>query len=411
MWKKVIVSVCLLFFAWLPVSGKSTISDSLSFYRPSGLEQWGEITRVSVPLMASSLMLGQAKYEFRDLRNELFAPGRVSPFDDYLQYSPAVVMLGLKAAGYQGRSSWGRMLVADAFSVAVMAALVNGIKYTAREMRPDGSTRNSFPSGHTATAFMAATMLHKEYGQTRSLWFSVGGYTAATVTGLMRVINNRHWVSDVVMGAGIGIFATELGYYLADLIFKEKGIRRELLPFASLEDPSYKPSFLRLDMGVSLIPGRHRLGKEDAYTFNPGAYMGLDGAWFFLPNVGVGAGVNLRELSFLGGPSSVRKKAEMYGGHLAAHFAYTVHPRISFSGQLNLGYTYADDKFFGHGMDFGTGVAITYKAYRRMGLSLRADYACWLPSLTVEKPEMLTSVRVVPVLHTLTLGGSVVFYW
>ena len=75
-----------------------------------------------------------------------------------------------------------------------MAGLVNGIKYTASEMRPDGSTRNSWPSGHTATAFMAATILHKEYGLTRSPWYSVGAYTLATATGVMRVLNNRHWM-------------------------------------------------------------------------------------------------------------------------------------------------------------------------------------------------------------------------
>ena len=47
---------------------------------------------------------------------------------------------------------------------ALMATAVNSLKYSCKVMRPDGSTRNSFPSGHTATAFMAATMLHKEYG-------------------------------------------------------------------------------------------------------------------------------------------------------------------------------------------------------------------------------------------------------
>ncbi len=67
------------------------------------------------------------------------------------------------------------MLVSDAFSATLLAAAVNGIKYTAKVPRPDGSSRNSFPSGHTAVAFMGATILHKEYGLTRSPWYSVGG--------------------------------------------------------------------------------------------------------------------------------------------------------------------------------------------------------------------------------------------
>ena len=86
-------------------------------------------------------------------------------YDDYLQYAPVALTVGLKAAGYESRSSWGRMLTSDALSVAVMTAGVNGIKYSIKRMRPDGSRRNSFPSGHTATAFMSAAMLHKEYGR------------------------------------------------------------------------------------------------------------------------------------------------------------------------------------------------------------------------------------------------------
>ena len=108
-----------------------------------------------------------------NLRNELM-PAFDYSYDEYLQYAPVGVMLGLKAAGYEGRSSWGRMLVSDAFSLALMAGSVKGLKFSVHRSRPDGSGNDSFPSGHTATAFMTATMLHKEYGW-RSPWFSIGG--------------------------------------------------------------------------------------------------------------------------------------------------------------------------------------------------------------------------------------------
>ena len=68
---------------------------------------------------------------------------------------------------------------------------------------------------------MAATMLHKEYGP-RSPWYSIAGYSMATVTGVSRMLNNKHWFSDVLVGAGIGILSVELGYLFADLIFKER---------------------------------------------------------------------------------------------------------------------------------------------------------------------------------------------
>ena len=112
--------------------------------------------------------------------------------DDYTQFFGPAMVVGLKLGGYEGRSDWPRLLASAAMSYGIMAGFVNGIKYTAKEMRPDGSTANSWPSGHTATAFVGASLLHKEYGLTRSPWWSVAGYGVATATGVMRVLNNRH---------------------------------------------------------------------------------------------------------------------------------------------------------------------------------------------------------------------------
>ena len=120
--------------------------------------------------------------------------------DDYTQFFGPAMVVGLKLGGYEGRSDWPRLLASSLMSYGIMAGLVNGIKYTAKEMRPDGSSANSWPSGHTATAFVGASLLHKEYGLTRSPWWSVAGYGVATATGVMRVLNNRHWISDVMSG-------------------------------------------------------------------------------------------------------------------------------------------------------------------------------------------------------------------
>ncbi len=80
-----------------------------------------------------------------------------------------------------------------------MGSDVNTVKYSAKVERPDVSSRNSFPSGHTANSFMNASFLHKEYGG-RSPLYSVGAYTAATATAVGRQMNNRHWISDVFAG-------------------------------------------------------------------------------------------------------------------------------------------------------------------------------------------------------------------
>ena len=193
-----------------------------------------------------------------------FLPHFRRPVDDYMQYLPAVVMVGLKAAGIPSRSSWGRMLLSDMFTVTAMGLTVDGLKRTTQVTRPDGTNRHSFPSGHTATAFMTATMLTKEYGH-HSPWVGVGAYSLATATGLMRVANNKHWLSDVMVGAGIGILSTELGYWLADLIMKDKGLNVKDSPemYAALFRPT--PSFLSLTVGFSLPLSHYDIREGEAF--------------------------------------------------------------------------------------------------------------------------------------------------
>ena len=106
----------------------------------------------------------QQKYTFDtdifDLRHAAM-PNFHYVYDDWTQYAPAALVLGLKVAGYEGRTKWAGMVVSDIMSVGIMAATVKGIKYAVNRTRPYGGD-HSFPSGHTATSFMTATMLHKE---------------------------------------------------------------------------------------------------------------------------------------------------------------------------------------------------------------------------------------------------------
>ena len=147
-------------------------------------------------------------------------PGFELKFDDYLQYAPWAAHLAMGLCGVKGVSKNKYQIVtADAFAAIMMAAVVNGFKYSINRTRPNGHGA-SFPSGHTATAFTGATLLAHEYGS-RSVWIPIAGYTVATATGVMRVLNNRHYVSDVIVGAAVGILAAELAYWATDAIFKD----------------------------------------------------------------------------------------------------------------------------------------------------------------------------------------------
>ena len=132
--------------------------------------------------------------------------------DDYLQYLPAVSALSLSLFSPNQQAQFKRRSSIISISMLTMASVVTTLKYTTRVRRPDGSSRNSFPSGHTATAFAGAEFLRQELSGNSS-WYAVTGYALAAGIGYFRMYNNRHWFTDVTAGAGIGILSTQLAYW------------------------------------------------------------------------------------------------------------------------------------------------------------------------------------------------------
>jgi PAP2 superfamily len=88
-------------------------------------------------------------------------------------------------------------------SLAISEALIQTLKYATKRERPDHSSRKSFPSGHAADTFAFATALERHLG-----WrYAVPAYAFSSYVATSRLPANRHWFSDVVFGAAVGIVA------------------------------------------------------------------------------------------------------------------------------------------------------------------------------------------------------------
>lgn len=310
-------------------------------------------------------------------------------YDDYLQYAPAGVMLGLKAFGCEGRSSWGRMLVSDAFSAATMAIAVNGLKYSIGRIRPDGSKRNSFPSGHTATAFMTATMLHMEYGW-KSPWYSIGGFSAAAITGVSRLLNNRHWMSDVVAGAAIGIGSVHLGYFITDKIFKKKGLNEAYCDPEFHYDPTVRHYVAELLFGRRFIIGAEGRKEMGEIPFR-GGIAGVQTDIALAPGLGLTARASASSMTFK--DASVENLySTLAGGFYNVPFARI----LEFQTRVMIGAAWFQGEC---GTDLSAGVGLSLITDRHFKIKAFADF------------ESIDTASQKPWLNSAIVGYSASWFW
>ena len=106
--------------------------------------------------------------------------------------------------------------MAGTISYMALGVMVNSLKHGVNEKRPHSNARNSFPSGHTSKVFTSAELIRLEYGAA----VAIRGYTVATAVAFLRLYNGRHWLNDVIAGAGIGILSARIGYWMLPLCQK-----------------------------------------------------------------------------------------------------------------------------------------------------------------------------------------------
>lgn len=192
---------------------------------------------------------GQVNQWNEDIQQEVISKNHgTTNIDDVMTFVPAASVYALNIAGIKGKNSLKNETIILVTSLAITTATVYTLKYTTNEMRPDVSSNDSFPSGHTAIAFAGAEFLYQEY-KDKSIWYGIGGYAIATTTGLLRVYNNRHWFSDVVAGAGIGILSTKIAYWINPFINEKILHTKEYNNSTTFISPFYTGK----ELGVSFI--------------------------------------------------------------------------------------------------------------------------------------------------------------
>ena len=263
-------------------------------------------------------------------------------------------------------------------------------------------------------------------------------------------MNNRHWLSDVLVGAGIGIFSTELGYYLTDLIYKKRGIRHfELSP----ADYDRKFSFFGLYMSYSTIPG----GAKKPFTdirleTSVGSNVGLEGAWFFNRYLGVGGQlavasipVALNDGHYLSYHPELSEKittiesgpVDMIAASAGLYASYPLTKRWLVGSKFLVGYIHSsqgtisalykdtddapqlrrDILKFGNGQGFNmeTGISLTFLVEQYLGVRFFCDYNIapsrqTLTKYTVSGAPIFNQVK--SNLQAISLGASVnVLFW
>lgn len=163
--------------------------------------------------------------------------------EDYMLLVPAAAVYGLNIAGIKGQNNLIDRSIIYGMSNAIANGFGFGLKYFGIEQRPDGSDDYSFISGHTAEAFVSAEFLHQEY-KGRIHWTVIAsGYAVATTVAYLRMYHNKHWLSDVVAGAGVGIASTRFSYYLYPLLkhilFGSKKIKGDAMILPTYQNGAY----------------------------------------------------------------------------------------------------------------------------------------------------------------------------
>ncbi|MFL5741572.1 MAG: phosphatase PAP2 family protein [Flavisolibacter sp.] len=157
--------------------------------------------------------------------------------DNFLKWTPLAAVFVLDLFKVSMRHQWKKQVLLGSCSMALLEAAIQPLKKMTHEFRPNLSPdTNSFPSDHTAACFLSAEIFHQELKEHHDV-LSYAGYAAAATTGVLRILKNRHWTSDVLCGALLGLATVKVIY----AVFKESDAKKRSRETKKLNLSSVNP--------------------------------------------------------------------------------------------------------------------------------------------------------------------------
>jgi hypothetical protein len=203
-YKTLIFFALIIYFSNANAQVRDSLNSKITFKK----------TIVPLSFIGAGVLINHSQFEQNlqtNLRNNV---GNTYEFsiDDYTQYAPIAELYIADIIGIDSKNHWFDQTKYLLISQIITSGITRGLKELTLKTRPNGAPY-SFPSGHTTFAFTNATVLYNEFYETSPI-LAYSGYAFAATTGTFRMLNNKHWLSDVLVGAGIGILVTNFVYYI-----------------------------------------------------------------------------------------------------------------------------------------------------------------------------------------------------
>ena len=171
---------------------------------------------IGLGVISLDLMRDSAKYGLQKIIRSVVPDTFRTHWDDWIQYAPIGMLYTADLFGIKAKNTVWNQTKYLAISEVITSAIVLTMKYTLKIQRPNNGPYTAYPSGHTSQAFVASQVFYNEFRDTHKL-FALSGFLFSGATGTLRILNNRHWLPDVLMGAGIAMLVTNTVYYFEPL--------------------------------------------------------------------------------------------------------------------------------------------------------------------------------------------------